>query len=67
VVEHHHLLPLVEEGQFDTIRHGHWSFLSLTAIHRLAPEHGLEVVQALPSSAAAFGAPRPSIRGPSGR
>ena len=48
VVEHHHLLPLVEEGQFDTIRHGHWSYLSLTAIHRLAPEHGLEVVQAVP-------------------
>jgi len=48
VVEHHYLLPLVEEGQFDTIRHGHWSYLSLTAIHRLAPEHGLEVVQAVP-------------------
>lgn len=48
VVEHHHLLPLVEEGQFDTIRHGHWSYLSLTAIQRLAPEHGLEVVQAVP-------------------
>jgi hypothetical protein len=48
VVEHHHLLPLVEEGQFDTIRHGHWSYLSLTALHRLAPVHGLEVVQAVP-------------------
>lgn len=48
VLEHHHLLPLVEEGQFDTVRHGHWSYLSLTALHRLAPEHGLEVVQAVP-------------------
>ena len=48
VLEHHHLLPLVEEGQFDTVRHGHWSYLSLTAMHRLAPEHGLEVVQAVP-------------------
>jgi hypothetical protein len=48
VLEHHHLLPLVEEGQFDTVRHGHWSYLSLTAIHRLAPEHGLDVVQAVP-------------------
>ena len=48
VLEHHHLLPLVEEGQFDTIRHGHWSYLSLTAIDRLAPEHGLAVVQAVP-------------------
>lgn len=48
VIEHHHLLSLVGEGQFDTIRHGHWSYLSLTALHRLAPEHGLEVVQAVP-------------------
>ena len=47
-LEHHHLLPLVQEGQFDTVRHGHWSYLSLTAIQRLAPEHDLEVVQAVP-------------------
>jgi hypothetical protein len=48
VLEHHHLLPLVEQGQFDTIRHGHWSYLSLSAVARLAPHHGLEVVQAIP-------------------
>ncbi len=48
VLEHHHLLPLVEQGQFDTIRHGHWSYLSLTAIQRLGAQHGLEVVQAVP-------------------
>lgn len=48
VLEHHHLLPLVLEGQFDTVRHGHWSYLSLTAVHRLASGHGLEVVQAVP-------------------
>ncbi len=48
VIEHHHLLPLVVEGQFDTVRHGHWSYLSLTAMHRLAPLYGLEVVQAVP-------------------
>jgi hypothetical protein len=47
VLEFHHLLPLVEQGQFDTVRHGHWSYLSLTALHRLAPEHGLQVVQAV--------------------
>lgn len=48
VLEHHHLLPLVTEGQFDTVRHGHWSYLSLTAVHRLARWHGLEVVRAVP-------------------
>lgn len=47
VIEFHHLLPLVEQGQFDTIRHGHWSYLSLTAIHRLGALHGLRVVQAV--------------------
>jgi len=48
VIEHHHLLPLVTQGQFDTVRHGHWSYLSLTAIHRLAGRHGLRVVDAVP-------------------
>jgi hypothetical protein len=47
VLEHHHLLALAEQSQFDTIRHGHWSYLSLTAVHRLASEHGLMVVQAV--------------------
>lgn len=47
VLEFHHLLPLVLEGQFDTIRHGHWSYLSLTAVERLAARHGLKVVQAV--------------------
>ena len=47
VLEHHHLLPLVELGQFDTIRHGHWSYLSLTALQRLAPRHGLAVIEAV--------------------
>jgi C-methyltransferase C-terminal domain/Putative zinc binding domain len=47
VLEHHHLLPLVEQGQFDTIRHGHWSYLSLTAMARLAPRHGLQVLGAV--------------------
>ena len=50
VLEHHHLLPLVEEGQFDTVRHGHWSYLSLTALDRLAARHGLRAVRAVPEA-----------------
>jgi hypothetical protein len=45
VIEHHHLLPLVEQTQFDTIRHGHWTYLSLTAVSRLAAAHGLRPVR----------------------
>ncbi len=44
VLEFHHLLPLVEGNQFDTIRHGHWSYLSLGAVVRLAAIHELVVV-----------------------
>jgi hypothetical protein len=47
VIEHHHLLPLVEQAQFDTIRHGHWTYLSLTAISRLAAPYGLRPVRAV--------------------
>jgi hypothetical protein len=47
VIEHHHLLPLVEQTQFDTIRHGHWSYLSLTAVSQLAARHGLRPVRAV--------------------
>jgi C-methyltransferase C-terminal domain/Putative zinc binding domain len=47
VIEHHHLLPLVEQTQFDTIRHGHWTYLSLTAVSRLAGRHGLRPVRAI--------------------
>jgi hypothetical protein len=47
VLEHHHLLPLVRQGQFDTVRHGHWSYLSLTALCRLAEQHGLRAIQAV--------------------
>lgn len=45
VLEFHHLLPLVQQGQYDTIRHGHWTYLSLTAVTRLAVRHGLEPVR----------------------
>jgi hypothetical protein len=47
VIEHHHLLPLVEQAQFDTIRHGHWTYLSLTAVSKLAALHGLRPVRAV--------------------
>jgi hypothetical protein len=48
VLEFHHLLPLLRGSQFDTVRHGHWSYLSLGAVQRLAVEHGLRVVSAQP-------------------
>lgn len=43
VLEFHHLLPLLVENQFDTVRHGHWSYLSLGAVSRLAAPLGLAV------------------------
>jgi hypothetical protein len=43
VLEFHHLLPLLVESQFDTVRHGHWSYLSLGAVSRLATPLGLAV------------------------
>lgn len=46
VLEFHHLLALVAEQQFDTIRHGHWSYLSLGAVNRLAEPLGLTAVEA---------------------
>lgn len=47
VLEFHHLLPLVEEGQVDTIRHGHFVYLSLLAMRELLTRHGLVVTRAL--------------------
>lgn len=43
VLEFHHLLPLLVENQFDTVRHGHWAYLSLGAVSRLAEPLGLAV------------------------
>jgi len=39
-----HLLRLIEESQFDTIYHEHYSYLSLLAVERLFAKHGLQVV-----------------------
>lgn len=44
VLEFHHLLPLFLGTQFDTIRHGHWSYFSVGAVRRLAADLGLTVV-----------------------
>ena len=43
VMEFHHLLPLFVGNQFDTIRHGHWAYVSLRALRNLAALHGLLV------------------------
>ncbi|WP_185759580.1 class I SAM-dependent methyltransferase [Kribbella jejuensis] len=43
VMEFHHLLPLFIGNQFDTIRHGHWVYMSLRALRNLAALHGLTV------------------------
>ena len=46
-----HLLRLVEETQFDTIYHEHFSYLSLTAVTRILTANGLTVfdVEELPT------------------
>jgi SAM-dependent methyltransferase len=38
-----HLLKLIEENQFDTIYHEHFSYLSLTAVNRIFSANGLIV------------------------
>lgn len=43
-LEFPHLQRLIDEGQFDTIYHEHFSYFSLLAIERLASQHGLKVV-----------------------
>ena len=46
-----HLLNLVEQNQFDTIYHEHYSYLSLTAVRTIFKANGLPVfdVEALPT------------------
>lgn len=43
-LEFPHVLNLIEERQFDTIYHEHFSYLSLRVAERLFDEHGLHVV-----------------------
>jgi hypothetical protein len=46
-----HLLKLVEQNQFDTIYHEHFSYLSLTAVRRIFEHNGLMIfdVEELPT------------------
>lgn len=43
-LEFPHLLRLIDESQFDTIYHEHFSYFSLITIEKLAARHGLRVV-----------------------
>ncbi|MCK4347440.1 MAG: class I SAM-dependent methyltransferase [Thermoplasmatales archaeon] len=40
-MEFPHLMPLIEENQFDTIYHEHFSYLSFHTVRRIFAEHGL--------------------------
>lgn len=42
-VEFHHLMQLLKQGQFDTIYHEHFSYLSLGAVQLMFAKHGLKV------------------------
>jgi SAM-dependent methyltransferase len=46
-----HLLQMIEQSQFDTIYHEHFSYLSLTAVHSIFEANGLMVfdVEELPT------------------
>jgi len=50
-LEFPHLERLIEENQFDTIYHEHFSYFSLVTINRLARNHGLKMfdVEKLPT------------------
>jgi len=43
-MEFPHLLRLIEQTQFDTIYHEHYSYLSLLTVDRLFRQHGLAIV-----------------------
>ena len=43
-LEFPHLARLIDERQFDTIYHEHFSYFSLVSVDRLAARHGLRVV-----------------------
>ena len=51
VLEFNHLLPLILGAQFDAIRHGHFSYLSLTALMSALERHGLRAVSATTQTA----------------
>ena len=45
-MEFPHLLRLIEENQFDTIYHEHFSYFSLLTVERIFTEHGLTIFDA---------------------
>ena len=47
VLEVEHALPMLLEARFDSVRHGHFSYVSLTGLLTAARAAGLEVVHAL--------------------
>jgi len=48
VIEFDHVLPLILDRRFDSIRHGHYSYLGLRSISALLDRHGLAVLDAIP-------------------
>lgn len=50
VIEFDHALTTIAETQFDAIRHGHFSYLTLSALEPLLHRHGLAVTAARPQS-----------------
>lgn len=50
-IEFPHLLRLIEQRQFDTIYHEHFSYLSFGVVHRMFAAHGMRVydVEELPT------------------
>jgi hypothetical protein len=48
VLEFDHVLPLMLDRRFDSIRHGHYSYLGLRSISALLNRHGLAVLDAIP-------------------
>lgn len=43
-LEFPHVAKLIDENQFDTIYHEHFSYFSLTTIERMAEKHGLKII-----------------------
>ncbi|MET3713203.1 SAM-dependent methyltransferase [Sphingomonas trueperi] len=50
-IEFPHLMRLIEQRQFDTIYHEHFSYLSFTVVRRMFADHGMRVydVEELPT------------------
>ena len=50
-IEFPHLLKLIHNGEFDTIYHEHYSYLSLTTVEGIFARHGLQIfdVEELPT------------------